>query len=274
MAYTNFKPTIWSRYIQQTLKKFTVLEQGCNHQFRGEVGLGKTVEILTAGRPTIATYTPGTPIAAPETPAGSKATLAIDQAKYFNFVIDDVDRAQAVEGLMQALMEEATRGLAEERDAYIASLAATAAPDMKGDAVAITDAATAKAQIDAALVALYNNGVPTNGGITIYLDPATYVLMKDWVIEYKDSNDRVFDDGVLGVYSGAKIRMSNNLYESGGALLLPVMTDKAIAFASCIEKVEAYRPQGDFSDAVKGLNTFGGKLIRPDELYVIQKTVG
>ena len=142
MAYTNFKPTIWSRYIQQTLKKFTVLEQGCNHQFRGEVGLGKTVEILTAGRPTIATYTPGTTISAPETPAGSKATLAIDQAKYFNFVIDDVDRAQSVEGLMQSILEEATRGLAEARDAYIASLAATASPDMKGDATAITDAAT------------------------------------------------------------------------------------------------------------------------------------
>ena len=30
MAYTNFKPTIWSKHIQHELPKFTVFEQGCN----------------------------------------------------------------------------------------------------------------------------------------------------------------------------------------------------------------------------------------------------
>jgi hypothetical protein len=49
-----------------------------------------------------------------------------------------------------------------------------------------------------------------------------------------------------------------------------VMTDKAVAFKGCIESVEAYRPQGLFSDAVKGLNTFGCKVVRPKELVLIK----
>ena len=40
--------------------------------------------------------------------------------------------------------------------------------------------------------------------------------------------------------------------------------------ASAIDKVEAYRPQNLFSDAVKGLNLYGAKVIRPKELYVLK----
>jgi hypothetical protein len=46
-----------------------------------------------------------------------------------------------------------------------------------------------------------------------------------------------------------------------------IRTEKAIAFASQIQNVEAYRPEGLFSDAVKGLHVFGAKVVRPKELY-------
>jgi hypothetical protein len=38
----------------------------------------------------------------------------------------------------------------------------------------------------------------------------------------------------------------------------------AITFADQITKVEAYRPQSSFSDALKGLHVYGAKLVRPD----------
>jgi hypothetical protein len=44
----------------------------------------------------------------------------------------------------------------------------------------------------------------------------------------------------------------------------------AISLAEQISKVEAYRPESSFSDAVKGLALFGGKLVRPDGIATCQ----
>jgi len=49
-----------------------------------------------------------------------------------------------------------------------------------------------------------------------------------------------------------------------------VRTGRAIAFAGAIDQVEAYRPETLFSDAMKGLNVYGAKIVRPKELQVIK----
>ena len=50
--------------------------------------------------------------------------------------------------------------------------------------------------------------------------------------------------------------------------LAMLRTNKAIAFAGQIDKVEAYRPQDAFSDAIKGLYVFGAKIVRPEQIYL------
>lgn len=270
MAYVNFKPTIWSKHIQHELKKFTVFEDGCNYQFKGDVGLGKTVNILGVSRPTIGDYkekmNTKEGIGLPETQDGILQTLAINEARYFNFMVDDVDEAQSVEGLMPALMEEATRAMAEERDKFIAQTIATNA-----DAVAVTQAmssaANAKKAVNEALTKLWDAGVSQKDKVTLYLNPTAYMWLADYIVEAKTANDSTLASGVLGKYMGANVKMSNNFYDD----TMFVMTDKAVAFAGCIESVEAYRPQNLFSDAVKGLNTFGCKVVRPKELVLIKQ---
>ena len=42
------------------------------------------------------------------------------------------------------------------------------------------------------------------------------------------------------------------------------------AHAGQINETEAYRPEGLFKDAVKGLDTYGAKVVRPKELYVVK----
>ena len=76
--------------------------------------------------------------------------------------------------------------------------------------------------------------------------------------------------GVVGMYDCARVILSNNLYNDGTDDYMMVRTNKAIAFASAIDETEAYRPEKYFSDAVKGLNVYGGKLVRPKELVVIR----
>ena len=267
MAYVNFKPLIWSQYIQHELEKFTVFEKDCNYQFKGEVGMGKTVKILGVARPTIGYYT-GASIGTPETVPDTSVSLAIDNFRFFNFQIDDVDEAQATEGLMQALMTESTRGLAEIRDDFIAEDCAKAANKISAT-TSVTSAATAKAALDTAITTLWTNGLSTKDSITAYLTPQFYQFMKDYIVETVEDKQMILS-GVMGKYSGVTIKMTNNAFNDSTDDYIVVKSDKAYAFASCIESVEAYRPETLFSDAIKGLNSFGGKAVRPKEIYTIK----
>jgi hypothetical protein len=47
----------------------------------------------------------------------------------------------------------------------------------------------------------------------------------------------------------------------------------ATTFAEQINKVEAYRPQDSFSDAIKGLYLYGAKVVRPEALAVMDVDV-
>lgn len=273
MSYANFKSIVWSKHIQGELPKHTIFEPECDYAFKGEVGRGKTVKILGVARPTLGDYT-GEAIGDPEIIPDSAMLMQIDQAKYFNFMVDDVDAAQGHEGLMTALMNEATRAMAEERDSYIAKLCATGCGNDTSSAVTINSKATAKSAVDGALTWLWDQGVSmSRDKVSIYLDPKTYMYLNDYILEVKNRNDRGLENGVLGRYMGADVKMTNNLYNDGSHDFLIVKTSKAVAFASAIDEIEAYRPQGLFSDAVKGLNTFGGKVVRPKELYAISATV-
>ena len=269
--YKSFKPTIWSKFIEQTLGKYTVFENDCNYRFKGEVGKGKTVKILGVTRPSIGDYT-GEKIADPEVFDGVEQELKIDQAKYFNFMIDDVDEAQSVEGVMEAFIDEASKAMAECRDSYIAEIIAKGADeDMVSEyTLAGMDKTAVKAAIDKGIQKLWENGVSQKDDITIYLNPAMYLLFQEYITETKTDNDEAIATGILGNYAGAKVKMSNNFYNEEGTEYLFIKTKKAVAFASGIDETEAYRPEGLFSDAVKGLNTYGGKVIRPREMYVIK----
>ncbi|MBR3870622.1 MAG: hypothetical protein IKJ17_03885 [Clostridia bacterium] len=272
MAYSKFKATIWSKFIEQTLGKYTVFENDCNYRFKGEVGKGKTVKILGVTRPTIGDYT-GAEIDDPEVFDGVEQELKIDQAKYFNFMIDDVDEAQSVEGVMEAFIEEASKAMAECRDSYIAQLIAEGVEeDMVSEyTLAGMDKTAVKAAIDKGIQKLWENGVSQKDDITIYLNPAMYLLFQEYITETKTDNDKAIETGILGNYAGAKVKMSNNFFkDEDGAEHLFIKTKKAVAFASGIDETEAYRPEHRFSDAIKGLNTYGGKVIRPREMYVIK----
>lgn len=274
MSYEKFKPTIWSKKIQHDLPKHTIFAQDCDYQFKGEVGKGKTVKILGVGRPTIGNYT-GAKIGAPEAVADNDQLLAINQAKFFNFAVDDVDEAQAIDGLMSALMEESTRAMSEERDCYIAKLIADSIAEGKeaagrSSASTALSKQTAKTLIDTGLENLWKNGVKQTDDVTIYLNPKFYMLMVDYITEIKQNNDSILEKGILGYYMGAKVKMSNNFYNDKTDDYCFVKTSKAVAFAGGVEEVEAYRPEELFSDAVKGLNTYGGKVTRPKELWVFK----
>ena len=268
MAYENFKPIIWSKYIQTQLAKTTVLQDICNTKFQGEIGPGKTVKIIGAGRPTVATYTPGSNISAASTPPDTSIFLAVDQYNYTHFIVDDVDEAQGIDGMMEAYMQESTRALAEARDLYIA----TAVKDAKNASATSSGNSTAEARtlVDAALQKLWENGVNVGDNVNIVVTPWFYQFLKASLTAELTANVDMIKNGKVGMYSGATVRMSNNLYNDATDDYMIVCTDKALAFAGGIHSTEAYRPDLQFGDAIKMLDCFGAKIVRTDELYVIK----
>lgn len=269
MSYANFKPVIWSKHIQHEKEKLLTFKADCDYKFEGEAKQGKRVKILGVGRPTIKKYTPGVDIDSPETPADNSIYLDIDQYDYFNYGVDNIDKAQATEGLMEALSEETTRGLAEAEDRFIAEIAAKGAGAYSASA-AITTSTNAKKAIDNAFEYLWNNGVTTKDKVTMYLPAWFYILFQDKLVELKSKNDSLIANGILGLYNSANVKMSNQLYNDGTDDHIIIKTSKAIAACNGIDKLEAYSPEKSFMDAVKGLNTYGAKVIRPKELYVIK----
>ena len=271
MSYANFKETIWSKYIQHEKEKLLTFKADCDYKFEGEAKQGKQVKILGVGRPTIKTYVPGTEIDGAETPDDNSIFLNIDQYDYFNYGVDNIDKAQSKEGLMEALAEETTRGLAEKEDAYIAKIAALGTIEGGiSESTAITTSTIAKKSIDNAFEWLWNHGVTTKDKVTMYLPAWLYILFQDKLIELKTQNDSLIAKGVLGLYNSANVKMSNQLYNDGTDDHIVIKTSKAIACCNGIDKLEAYSPEKSFMDAVKGLNTYGAKVIRPKELYVIK----
>lgn len=270
MAYENFKPTIWSRFIQRELEKKCRLVESCWKQFEGEVKHGKEVKILGVGSPTIGNYT-GASIGAPENVEGTDVLLQIDQAKFFNFGVDDVDKVQSVPGLMENLLKEATHKMAVARDSYVASLAAGASYNVEAGEITTTD--QARSALDEALLILRENDVDLEDDVVIELAPFFYQLLRNDLAALKTNNDELIAKGVVGMYDNCRVKLSNNLYVNDNTHMM-VRTKRAIAFAGQIDSVEAYRPDDLFCDAIKGLNVFGAKIVRPKELVVLKAKKG
>lgn len=263
MAVTNFIQTIWSKKIQDDLEIECKLVQNCHRAYEGDVKYAKSVKILGVGEPTISAYT-GAAITV-EAMSDRGQELVIDQANYFAFHVDDVNKAQSVPGLMEVYMEKAKHGLAVKRDTYVAGLikAATNA----STATALTREGVKNA-IDDAIVKLRERNFNEQG--VIELTPAAYNLFKNDLITLSTDNPEYIKRGIVGMYDGFEVIMSNNLQKDSTYAYCAARGRKAIAFAGQINEVEALRDQTVFADLVRGLDTFGAKTIDAARIQVIK----
>ena len=267
MAVTNFIQTIWSKSILDDLETKCKLVDNCLRKYEGDVDHARTVKILGVGEPTVTVYDGTTPLNYEEmTDKGQE--LTIDQQRAFHFLVDDVNQAQSVPGLREEYQRKAVHKLAVQRDSYIATLIkgatnATTATALTRDAV--------KTAIDSAIVALRERDFDEDGVIEI--TPAVYNLFKNELITLSTDNPEYIKKGIVGMYDGFKVIMSNNMAKDATYAYCDIRGEKAIAFAGQINKVEALRHQGLFKDIVRGLDTFGAKVIDNARIQVIKVPV-
>lgn len=272
---SNFQQTIWSKSILRSLDKITSLRNHCNFQYEKESKNAKEVKILSVNRPTIRTYVPGTPITR-ESATDSSQLLQLNQYRYFNFEVEDIVKAQSVPGLMEALTDEASKGLALEGDKYVADVVKEAADAGEVAVSATTITLTNKnamESVEAGFAKLYENDCKVSDTFYLEVAPTVFTTYRQQLTELSTNNPEILKKGAVGRINNAYVCIENCLPKSDDAYYNILRTDKAVAFAEQIDKVEHYRPQDAFTDAVKGLYVFGAKIIRPKEIYVMKTAV-
>jgi hypothetical protein len=275
MAILRFRPEIWAAELLVSLRKRLVYAGPgvVNRDYEGEISAaGDTVRITSISDPTIGTYTPNVTSITPEELTDAQRTLVVDQAKYFAFFVDDVDARQAKGNVMPEAMRRAAYKLADQADQYVAALYTGAQSANALGTVSVTTATIAETQLVALKVKLDEASVPTEGRfVTI---PPWYhglLLQADHFVRLDASGTtEALRNGMVGRAFGFDILVSNNApLVTGDDYAVMAGTDAAISYAEQINKVEAYRPEAKFADAVKGLYLYGAKLVRPDSIATL-----
>jgi N4-gp56 family major capsid protein len=280
MAITRFRPEIWSAMLLVALRKALVYAAPTvvNRDYEGEIAqAGDTVRITSVSRPTVGNYVPNSTTITPEELTDAQRTMVIDQSKYFAFKVDDVDQRQAKGNVMSQAMNEAAYAVADIVDQYVASFytGAAAANVIGSTGVPVNTFTAPTDAYDKALVPLRTRltkaNVPTAGRYVV-VSPEFHasLLLDGRFIKANESADpSTLRNGQVGRAAGFDILESNNVpVPTGTVQAITAGTNAAISFAEQISKTEAYRPESSFSDAIKGLTLYGGKLVRPECLAV------
>ena len=274
MSYNNFIPTIWDEAINRELERKHVFVADTNRQYEGDVSkAGDTVRILGIGKPTVSSHitTDGSiTLNDPEVVEDSSISLLINHVAYFNYMVDDIDKRQAVGGIMDALSQETSEALAQEEDVAVSDLSSDVEAVKKDAATTSITTANVLSYIDAGLEKLYENDVTPDTEITMTVPPWFYMILKQAYVNLDTDNSKMLENGRVGRYGNVIVRMSNNVATNGdGDSLIQLKTKRAIAFAKPMTHTEPYRPEKKFSDAVKGFILFGTRIVRPKEMIIL-----
>lgn len=288
MSITNAIPVVWAAEILQALE--TLLVYGSpgiiNTRYEGEIAnAGDSVRITTLGDVTIKDYTRNANMDAPEELTDAALTLVIDKQKYFNFQVDDIDRAQMLPDLRAEAVRRATYGLRKAMDSYISGkyVDAATANAIGDDTTPITGFSGTNTKAHDQLVDL-----GTKLDTTDTPEDGRWAVLPPWYVGYLEKDPRYTSfgtapnrqtleeglapnpNGLVGRSAGFWIYKSNQVPNTALAKYKVIAGHPdAWSRAQQILKTVPYQPELRFADALKGLHVYGAKVIRPNQLAVL-----
>ena len=219
MSITIFRPKVWSATLLSVLAKSLVYggPQCVNRNYEGDIAnYGDSVQITAIDDPTISDYTKDTDLGDVEALTDTGQVLTIDQAKAFNFQVDNIDMRQARAG--GALMTEAAFRagfkLRDTADQFLAGLMMGGA--QSANAVSAVTTSDATDAYDKVLVPLSEKldeaNVPEEGRFVV-VAPSLYsqLLLDSRFIKVNESGSSAgLRNGNVGGALGFTILKSNN----------------------------------------------------------------
>ena len=274
MALDNFIPSIWSANIHQALENSLVAVRLANRSYEGEIkNAGDRVKINMFSDPTVAAYTKNSTTITPENLSATQRELIVDRSYYFAFEVDDVDAAQANMGLIAEPLRRAGYSLANTADAYLLDLVADQAGMSQNTSAAPINLVSTNVEEEIlAIGETFNEAGLSFDGRFLIVAPWVVSKMVLAGLTTKTSNDALWSNGFVDRILGFNVFMSQNVTHTATTWAVTEniagMANESFGFAEQILKVEAYRPESAFSDAVKGLHLYGAKVMRPDKTLI------
>lgn len=293
-AYTGtFIPEIWSGKLVEKFYDATVFGEIANTDYEGEISkMGDKVIIRTVPTITIRDYKKGGTLQV-ERPESANVELNITEAKYFNFVVDSIDKYQTDLNLMDLWAADAgeqmkiavdTDILADVyADAASANKGATAGRKsasfdlgVTGTPVVLTAANILDVITRCSTVADEQNW-PESGRWMVIPAWFRYLLvnsdLKNASVMGDDSS--VMRNGRIGMIDRWMIYVSNNIAGvTDGAFTCYHVTfghKSGLTFASQMTEMDSLKAESTFGTLVRGLNVYGYEVIKTEsigDLYV------
>lgn len=264
----SFIPEVWSKKLQKKYYAATVLDDIVNHDYEGEIK-SQGSKVIIRVRPTvnIGDYAVNGNVTYQDL-QDDKLELMIDKAKFYAFKVDDIDKAQQDINAMNEATQDAARNMAIKVDTEV--LGATyvdAATQMAAQQVTKTNFLD---WLLAAGQSLDELNVPEEGRF-IVIPPWLRVLAmgSDLRPAYLTGDAKSpLRTGKLGEIDRFSVYLSNNLSVTGATPTTHCIagTKDGISFASQFVKTETVRLQSSFGDAIRGLNVYGFKVVKPQAL--------
>ena len=272
----DFIPTVWAARLLVALEKALIYGQTnvSNRDYEGEIRkAGNTVKIASIGDVTVGDYTKDTDINDPQSLTDDEQTLLINNAKYFNFYVDSVDRAQQNVNVLDEAMRRSSWQLRDLSDSFLAATMDAAVPGGNKIGSTATPKVPTKADAYEYLVdlgvLLDESNTPIDGRFVVV--PAWFhgLLLKDerFVRSGTMPAERRLANGEVGEAAGFTILKSNNVPNTTGTKYKIIAGHRiATAYVEQILDVQTFKPEKRFGDAVKGLHVYGAKVVRSTAL--------
>lgn len=279
MSLDNFIPELWSASILENFHNDAVLVGLANREYEKNFTAGSKLHIPGVVDVQVKDYKTGAVTGTggakvprttiPDAVASTGIEITIDQEKAFDFLVDDIDAAQANQS-MDAYTKSAAAALVEDAETFL-----TAMLTSKGTAVTGIANPTDWASAYAAILKLRGN-----------LSAEKVPAMDRTLLINAAFEEFLLSDGSK-LTSFDKSNMTDGLREAsiGRLLGFDVVTSPwldntkpmaigfhkpSVAYVSQVEKTESMRAEQTFADRVRGLHVYGGAVLRPKAIQVFK----
>lgn len=275
MALQNFVVSVLQANLTAALRKALVFGSVANQSFQGQLkNLGDKVKVIQISDVTVAAYTKGTSVSPTELDDAA-TELTADQANYFAFKASDLEAVASKQGVISQASDQAAYGLRDAVDTYIAGLYAQAGVTSYSTGTTSWDVTSLNVEdvLLSAGEAMDNNKIQREGRFLV-IPPWFHTKLVLASLASKTNNDELAANGFIQRVLGFDMFMSNNVSAANTSTwdttrIIGGVRGQSFSFADAILKVEAFRMEAGFHDAVKGLHVFGAKVMRPDMTITI-----
>ena len=207
-------PIVFSLKLVETLYNETIYQNITNTKYEGEIkNMGDRVRVRTAAKISLSSYTKGMTLVAQDLNPTSE-DLVIDQADYFKFVVDDIDKLQNDVDTMSEYASNARMDMSELIDTELLEYGRRNA---SGANVVGTDYSTGTVAVAATTGAVTGSGTTFTaamvGGYFTADDGATYQIVTAYA---SATSITIKDVGAESVYTGGAVS-SGTSYTIAGA---------------------------------------------------------